>query len=232
MNCIPKGLSHRAQKLVRSILDHEAEDHLLRHGRPMQLPRDPVVYLLDWIVANPGRWPRAANELLGLREGREATYTGFLKAAEKFGFELLGRFPSFVEGEAVTILGRDVDLTMFVASSTGVNLKEVSFLGEISTVPNPGPNKFDIGSRLNNLDMFLELDAMFTDARLAAFGGSPRAFLDNLAVKLITPREVQAFYLGRPGSFTIVSSDPENLSSFGGSRLRALPERWRGTIAA
>jgi hypothetical protein len=228
MNFIPKRLSHRAQKLARSILDHEAEDHLLRNGRPMQLPRDPVVYLLDWIVANP----RAANEFLGPGEGREATYTGFLKAAEKFGFELIGRFPSFIEGEAVTILGREVDLTMFVSSSIGGNLKEVTFLGEISTVPNPGQNRFDIGSRLNILDMFLELDAMFTDARLAVFGGSPRAFLDNLAVKLVTPCEVLAFYRGRAEELTVVSSDFGNLSSFGRGRWRALPTRWRDRIAA
>lgn len=45
-------------------------------------------------------------------------------------------------------------------------------------------------------------------------------------------REVQAFYLGRPDTFTIVSSYPANLSSFGRSRLRSLQERWLGMIAA
>lgn len=146
-----------------------------------------------------------------------------LHNAEKFGYDLLDRFPSLIEGETVSVFGRKFDYAFFVTSSLGPRMNKAVFNGKINEAFNPLPAWFNVG---DGLTLFLELDSMFMSRRKAMLGGHSETVLSYLKTTLLTFEEINAFYRGRAkpiGEFGM----RYNLASLGKCRASELPREWR-----
>lgn len=227
MYTVLNELSYRSQRLARAILRNETDQFALKYGHAKPTPKDLVTHLLAWL-AKSENWDvcsRLSNECGDSWEN--STLSRFHKSAERFGFHLLGRFPSLIEGDTISVYGRVFDYAFFLVSSTGTKLKSVVFNGKISDTFNPLPAWFSIG---DGLTLFLELDAMFMPRRKAILGVPSQTVLAHLETTLLTYEEINAFYRGRVsanGEFCILSTDSRNLANFGKSRAAALPREWR-----
>jgi hypothetical protein len=227
MNTFPNGLSTRSRRLALSIFQNESDDFFKSYRIPKKAPAHPVAYLLRWLIekdtvdAYKGLFTEAGDIWLN------TTLFRFHKTAEKYGFDLLGRFASLADGEAVSIFGRASDYVFFTTTSVDQKLTSVFFNGEISTLPNPGDDRFKLK---NGLTLFLELDALFMPERKAVFGRRSSTVIKSREMALVSARETQEFYRGRcrsNGDFNYLSTDSQNLAAFGRSRLNTLPLEWR-----
>lgn len=218
------GLSYRSQKLARAIEPHltRYDSSYARRTTEQRISRFKA-YLVDTYDYRLRPYFQKADDMWRGRSVAE-----FYKTVELFGFEMIGRFESFLNGHLVSVFGRLRDMAVFVVHSDGpIIVSTVLHQGSSSAITRgllPEGSEMESGLRL-----YLELDAIHPEIQQDHVGPlhTEKGFVSP-EIALIAKEEISRFYAYHHGErFVFSTSQTENLRIFGGGRLLALPKPWR-----